>query len=36
MFMLVVNDLQIASLPPRFEDANYEEHVKERVWGRHL
>lgn len=34
--MLLVNDLQIASLPPRFEDANYVEHGKEGVWGEHL
>lgn len=33
MLMLLFNDLQIASLPPRFEDANYEENGKEGTWG---
>lgn len=34
--MLLINALQIVSLPPGFEDANYEEHGKERTRGRHL
>lgn len=33
MLMLLVNNLQIASLPPSFEDANYEENGKEGTWG---